>query len=156
MVRVTREGDEPAQKDIDVISGEKLGFALAPRAKPRLATTAMDAYAAGLHPTGAELAIDGRRLGAAPWSGNVEPGGHPDRGLLDGLQEGAPGAGGDRRCSGARSLVELELPPPPPKWYRRWYVWTVPLVLIAGAVAAGQLGYVATHQPSFRPVEWGQ
>jgi hypothetical protein len=142
VVTANREGYDPARKEIDVVSGEKVEVALSPKLKPKIATTAKLTIAS--HPNGADLTLDGKALGIEPWTGNLQPGGHEIKASLKGYvtakQEALLTAGQVRTVT-----VELSLIPPPPKWYRRWYTWTIVAVLVAGAAGAGVGGYIATH-----------
>lgn len=142
VVTATREGDEPARKELDVVSGEKVEVALEPRQRPKVATTAR--LSLTTRPAGAELAVDGKPVGPSPWNGTLQPGGHEIRaslrGYLDAKQETLLTAGQERALT-----VELMPIPPPPKWYRRWYTWTIVAVVVAGAVGGGVGGYYATR-----------
>jgi hypothetical protein len=148
VLRAIREGHEPAQRQIDVISGEQMQVLLSPRPRPKAVTTAKLLVTS--YPAGAQLIVDGKPVGSGPWSATLQPGGHEIRATLKGYektkQEVVLTAGQERSF-----VVELSPLPPPPKWYKRWYIWTVPVVVLLGAAGAGVGGYIATHpQPDLR------
>lgn len=139
LIAAVREGEEPAKKELAVISGQRVEVTLAPQRRVTTATLSVHSK-----PPGAELFVDGRFAGREPWSGTLEPGGHEVRAQLAGHEmaraELVLTAGQSRDL-----LVELAPLPPPTKWYKRWYTWTLAGVLVAGAVGAGVGGYIATH-----------
>lgn len=141
-IRAIRDGDEPAVKEIDVVSGERIEVALAPQPRVHAPTTAR--LSVSTKPAGAELFIDGKTAGRKPWTGTLEPGGHEIRGELDGYQKAHTElvltAGQDRAL-----VLELTMLPPPKKWYRRPSTWVVVGLIVAGGVAAGVAGYYATR-----------
>jgi hypothetical protein len=144
VVRASREGYDSASREIDVVSGEKVEVALSPRLKAKVVTTAK--LSVSSRPGGAELSLDGKAI-ANPWSGTIDPGGHEVRATLKGYEktrtELVLSAGQERALT-----VELTPLPPPPRWYKRWYTWTIVAVLVAGGVGAGVGGYFATR-PTF-------
>ncbi len=152
VVTATREGYDPARKEIDVVSGEHVEVSLSPKLKVRVATTARLTIVT--KPNGGELTLDGKYLGREPWTGVLQPGGHEIRATLKGWhptkQEALLTAGQERTVT-----VELAVIPPPPKWYKRWYTWTIVGVLVAGAVATG-VGVSIANQPSYINVPFPQ
>ena len=130
---VATRGDAKDGKTIDVASGNNLAVELAPRAAP----TTAHLFVRSL-PDGAALALDGRSLGLAPWTGDVAKGGHTLAASLAGRsrvsQELTLEAGQDRQ-------IVLELPEVRP-WYKHWYV-----IAGLGAIVAagGVLVYVETR-----------
>jgi hypothetical protein len=144
VIRASREGYDPAAKEIDVVSGEKVEVSLSPKLKPKVATTARLTIAT--KPAGGVISVDGTLAGAEPWSGTLTPGGHEIKVTLKGYEKSRSEvvltAGQDRAVT-----VELMALPPPPKWYRRWYTWTAVVLVLAAAAGAGVGGYVATHPP---------
>jgi hypothetical protein len=148
-VRATREGYDEAKKEIDVISGEKVEVSLSPKLKTRAPTTAK--LTLNSHPAGAEMTIDGKLIGLGPWTGTLQPGGHEVRATLKGYEKAKQEV---VLIAGQERAITVELSPPP-KWYKRWYTWVIPIVLIGGAVAGGVLGWNATHAgPSFIPADY--
>jgi hypothetical protein len=144
-VGARRSGDEPAEKKIQVVSGERLEVVLELHPLAVVPTTARLTIAT--QPPGAELTIDGRFAGREPWSGTLGPGGHQVRAELKGYvnthSEVVLSAGQERTLT-----LELQLVPPPQKRvpvYKRWWLWTIVGVVAAGAVAAGVGGYFATR-----------
>jgi hypothetical protein len=142
VVHATREGDEPADKEFEVVSGERVEVALTLTPKPKVPTTARLSVAT--RPPGAELIVDGKLAGREPWAATLDPGGHEIRATLKGYEKSRTelvlAAGQERALT-----VELVPLSPPPKWYKRWYTWTAVAVVAAGAVAAGVGGWYATH-----------
>ena len=142
-IRALRDGDEPAAKDIEVVSGEKIEVALAPQPRAIVPTTAR--LSVSSRPAGAEIFIDGKTVGRKPWTGEVAPGGHEIRGVLAGYYDArlelALSAGQERE-----QVLELTALPPPKKWYRRGSTWVVVGLVVAGAAAAGVAGYYATRE----------
>jgi hypothetical protein len=144
VVRASRDGYDPALREIDVVSGEKVELQLSPKLKAKVPTTAKLSVMS--RPAGAELSLDGKSI-ANPWSGTVDPGGHEVRATLKGYEKARTelvlSAGQERALT-----VELTPLPPPPPWYKRWYTWTIVAVVVAGGVGAGVGGYFATR-PTF-------
>jgi hypothetical protein len=142
-VRAIREGDLPASKDIEVVSGEKIEVALAPQPKPAVPTTAKLSLTS--KPAGATLFLDGKSVGNKPWTGDVGPGGHEIRGELAGYQRARTElmltAGQQREL-----VLEMMLLPPPKKWHQRTSTWVIAGLVVAGAVAASVAGYYATRE----------
>jgi hypothetical protein len=148
-VRALRDGYDPAEKAIDVVSGEKVEIALSPKLKTKAPTTAKLTLSS--KPNGASMSIDGKFIGVGPWTGTLQPGGHEVRATLKGWENAKQEV---VLIAGQERAVTVELLPPT-KWYKRWYTWVIPIVLIGGAVAGGVLGYNATHPgPQFLPADY--
>ena len=141
-LKATRAGCDAAERTIDVVSGEHVAVALQPRAIVVAPTTATLTLAT--RPDGAELVVDGRAAGRAPWSGTLDPGGHDVRATLAGhhptRQEVMLTAGQTRTLT-----LELVALPPPLRWYKRWYTWTAAAAVVVVAVGAGVGGWFATR-----------
>jgi hypothetical protein len=142
-IRAVRDGDEPAVKEIEVVSGERVEVVLAPQPRSIAPTTAH--LSVRTKPAGAQLYIDGKLTQREPWTGDLPPGGHEVRGELAGYQKARMElvltAGQERDL-----LLELTMLPPPKKWYKRPSTWIVVGVVVAGAVVAGVAGYYATRE----------
>ena len=150
-LRAIRDGYDPAEKAIDVVSGEKVEIALSPKLKQRAPTTARLTLAT--RPGGAAMSLDGKFIGVGPWSGTLQPGGHEVRASLKGWQDAKQEV---VLIAGQERAVTIELVPPT-KWYKRWYTWTIPIVVIAGAVLGGYYGWRATNEaPTFVPVSYSK
>jgi hypothetical protein len=141
-IRASRDGEIADEKKVVVVSGQTAEIVLAPVAPKVAPTTALIAIAS--RPAGAELSLDGKPLGSAPWSGAVVAGGYRLRAHLDGYidqsQELVVTAGQDREV--AIDLVAIVPPPPPKPIYKRWWFWTGAAVTAAAittaAIYAGQ------------------
>lgn len=142
-IRALRDGEEPAVKEIEVVSGERIEVALAPQPRASVPTTARLSVTS--KPVGAQLFIDGKRAERNPWTGTLPPGGHEIRGELDGYQKARTElvltAGQEREL-----VLELTMLPPPKKWYRRGSTWIIVGLVVTGAVVAGVAGYYATRE----------
>jgi hypothetical protein len=136
VLRATREGELPDEKAIDVVSGQNATVRLAPRPRPVEAKTAT--ITVDSNPPGATLTVDGKAVGKAPWSGELDAGGHLVTGALDGYtkarQELVVVAGQTRRVT-----VELLVAPPVAEAdrpvYKKWWFWTGIGAVVAGGVA---------------------
>lgn len=141
LIVASRGDDEPDRREVAVVSGQHLTLRLAPR--PRLTTATLSVRT---QPPGAELTVDGKYAGREPWSGVLEMGGHEVKAALMGFDKARAEviltAGQNRALT--LELVALPGPPPPRPWYRRWYVWTIAGVVVAGAVGGGIGGYYAS------------
>jgi hypothetical protein len=141
----SRDGQLSDRKVIEVVSGAKISVRLEPSDKPKTVTTAK--VTIDSRPAGATLTIDGKDVGPAPWSGELEAGGHTvtasSRGHTKTTQEVVVVAGQERRVT--IELIPLTPPPPPGKpIYKKWYFWAgVGAVVVGGAVG----GYVILNQP---------
>lgn len=139
VVRAVRAGDQPAERALEVVSGDRATIELDPRPIPRAPTEARLTIA--VNPAGATLSLDGKPIGPNPWSGLLGAGGHELVARAAGFEkvrrEVVVTAGQDR-------AITVELPPITPV-IRRWYTWTIPILLVAAIVAAGVGGYYATH-----------
>jgi hypothetical protein len=142
VVRASREGELSDEKVLDVVSGQNATVRLAPRPRPVEARTAEISLDSS--PPGAQLVVDGKDVGKAPWSGTLDAGGHLVTASLDGYtkarQEVVVVAGQKRR-------VTLELVVAAPgvakekPIYKKWWFWTgVGAVVAAGVVTAVVLG----------------
>jgi hypothetical protein len=124
---IATRGKEVDQKTIEVQSGNRLDVQLSPRALTIAHVTVRSL------PDGAQLTLDARPLGRAPWIGDVEKGGHTLgatlTGYLDARQEITLEGGQERD-------VRLDLERIPPRWYEHWYVIAAAgAIVIAGGVA---------------------
>lgn len=141
-LRARRKGFVPAEETVSVVSGEKASVALTLVPVPTLPTTATLQLKS--LPPGAALVVDGRDAGTAPWQGVLDPGGHELRATLPGYhatrQEVMLTAGQTRALT-----LELTPLPPPVRWYRRWYPWTIAAVVVVAAAGAGVGGWYATR-----------
>lgn len=136
VLRATREGELPDEKAIDVVSGQNATVRLTPRPRPvelKTAEIGLDST-----PPGAALTVDGKDVGKAPWSGQLDAGGHLITASLDGYtkarQEVVLVAGQKRRVT-----IELLVLPPPGEAerpvYKKWWFWTGIGAVVAGGVA---------------------
>jgi hypothetical protein len=142
VVRASREGELADEKVIDVISGQNATVTLAPRPRPREVKTA--SITLDSSPPGADLVLDGKSIGKAPWSGELGAGGHQVAATLPGhsraREEVVVVAGQERRV-----VVELlPLPVADKPIYKKWWFWGG-----LGAVAAGAVvtAIVISSQP---------
>jgi hypothetical protein len=151
VLKAIREGYDPAEKPIDVVSGEKIEVALSPKLKPKAPTTAR--LTLNSKPAGANMSLDGKLIGVGPWTGTLQPGGHEVRATLKGWDNAKQEV---VLIAGQERAVTVELVPPT-KWYKRWYTWVIPIVVIGAAVGGGIGGYNATHAaPAFVHVTYNQ
>ncbi len=130
--KAVRQGAIPAEKQLEVLSGKSYDLALSPVAPRNVASLSVTT-----RPSDANLFLDGRPLGRAPWRGEIEPGGYALTAELDGYDPAREqlilGAGQTREIS-----MELVQPTP---LYKKWWFWTALGVVAAGA---GASVYVAT------------
>ncbi len=130
--KAVRQGAIPAEKQLEVLSGKSYDLALSPVAPRHVASLSVTTS-----PSDANLFLDGRPLGRAPWRGEIEPGGYALTAELEGYDPAREqlilGAGQTREIS-----MELVQPTP---LYKKWWFWTALGVVAAGA---GASVYVAT------------
>lgn len=82
LFRATREGELPAEKVEEIVSGTKVAVVLSPKPKVvEQATLVIDST-----PKGALVYIDGKLQGSAPLTATLEPGGHLVVAEVDGYQ----------------------------------------------------------------------
>jgi hypothetical protein len=144
VIRASRDGELPDERSVDVVSGQNATVTLTPRPRPvekRTASVTIDS-----NPPGATLVIDGKPVGKAPWTGELEQGGHRVRATIDGYSpadQEVSVAGGQTR----RVTIDLVVLPPPvaPPLYKRPWFWVGVGALTAAAVATTVL--VIANQP---------
>jgi hypothetical protein len=136
-IRAIRDGELPDERKVLVISGQTVEMVLAPVPPVVAPTSALISIVS--RPVGATLSLDGKELGAAPWSGTIVAGGYRLRAHLDGhidhAQELVVTAGQDRSVE--IDLVAITPPPPPRPIYKQWWFWTgaaVTAAAVGGAV----------------------
>jgi tetratricopeptide (TPR) repeat protein len=133
--RATREGHDPAEQRLEVVSGRKYTLDLTPRQKPVLKTTGD--LSVVTRPPGATLIVDDRPVGSAPWDGTLPAGGHRIIADLAGYQQVQQEV---LLVAGQSRLVAIELPAESTPWYKRWYVWTA-AAIVAGGASGGYYYY---------------
>ncbi|MBI3185168.1 MAG: PEGA domain-containing protein [Myxococcales bacterium] len=145
-IRASRAGEEAAQKEVKVESGNRYTVDLAPRPLPsRTAELELSA-----RPEAALLSVDGREVGRGPWRGELPPGGHRVGAHLDLFAPSesevllAPG----QKRSVLLEMVRLPEAEPPPPLHRRWYTWAGAGAAVAGGLALGI--YLATPRVDVR------
>lgn len=135
LFRATREGHDPAEQRLEVVSGRRYTIDLTPKQKPVLKTTGD--LSVVTRPPGAALIIDDRPAGSAPWNGTLPAGGHRIIADLAGHQQVQQEV---LLVAGQSRLVAIELPVESAPWYKRWYVWTA-AAIVAGGASGGYYYY---------------
>ncbi|HUQ03135.1 MAG TPA: PEGA domain-containing protein [Kofleriaceae bacterium] len=145
-IRATRDGEVPDEKTVKVVSGQIVEVVLAPVPPVVAPTSAFISIVS--RPVGATLSLDGKELGAAPWSGSIVAGGYRLRAHLDGhidhAQELVVTAGQDRAVE--INLVAIPPPPPPRPIYKQWWFWTG--AAVTAAAVSGAIFY-ASQPPGY-------
>jgi len=90
-------------------------------------------------PPGADLVVDQKKVGRAPWSGELKRGEHVVSAELEGYLPHVVRLD----LQGVERTVEMELERM--RWYHHWYVWTVAAVLVAGGATTAAVLVARPH-----------